>query len=819
MRIYPHFCFNIMLLNQLTPIVYLRIFHKIAVSTAIVFGFNIQCAFAQSSIKNPIDFNDYKPIYSEGELPANLKTLSSKKALEAMRRIQNSGKTGRERKTEESHAVEVSFFEDQILASGQVLFGNPMTDYVEKVGQNLLKEQKDLQNEIQFYVLRSHVPNAYTTSNGLIFVSVGLLVRLENESQLAVILAHEIQHYVKKHSLLQYKESKKAMTSSSRNSSFEDRLRSIYRFSKDQEFEADDLGYEMLKNTKYDLNEGVYVFEMLKYTDYPFLETPISIDSFASSNYVFPNSVRDLAAASITSVIQTEEKKKATESDESESTHPSLSQRILVLRDRIAKMDMTGKQKFIVDEKGFHFMQKVARHELLLLYLRRADYGQALYLSKVMELLYGKSLFLSKVRAMSIYALAEHRFRGKDLKDFGCSVSDNKGEWRNLFAGINSLTDKELGTLAVKIIWEEWSKYPKDEFLIDARDRSFITLQMKGKVLLNDFLAFVPYSDRNKTNATSAVEINPNASQVVQANPKTGTTEAPKEDNNAGLLKNPRSRSQTGATSSTSNTSVVSNLELPYFYGAFADVKNKSELKQYFDKIKIDFDLLTNRSGEKLSPSALRAKREKLEKEKYIKPNPDFTGIVVFQPQVTYSNGLSSSQKKKYFAEEKFRKNITQLWMAVAKTSNMNVKILENAAGSDLSTSSINDYAQLSDWMMERLNNDTIQMLLFYSQYIQEHMVDYQTTLLGWSGVDYKVIPRDFEIEYLIYSIFFYPMLPYYLYWQLQSDNYLKEHFVVYDTKSSKVVYQKTKYFETKVTDALLKAQIYESLYELKHTR
>ena len=144
MRIYPHFCFNIMLLNQLTPIVYLRIFHKIAVSTAIVFGFNIQCAFAQSSIKNPIDFNDYKPIYSEGELPANLKTLSSKKALEAMRRIQNSGKTGRERKTEESHAVEVSFFEDQILASGQVLFGNPMTDYVEKVGQNLLKDQKDL---------------------------------------------------------------------------------------------------------------------------------------------------------------------------------------------------------------------------------------------------------------------------------------------------------------------------------------------------------------------------------------------------------------------------------------------------------------------------------------------------------------------------------------------------------------------------------------------------------------------------------------------------------------------------------------------------
>ncbi len=223
------------------------------------------------SQNSKMDFNDYKPIYCGGDLPANLKSLSSKKAIEAMNQIQNTGKTGRERRTEESHAVEVSFFEDQILSSGQVLYGNPLSDYVEKVGQSLIKGNKELVDEIQFYVLRSHVPNAYTTSNGLIFVSVGLLVRLENESQLAVILVHEIQHYVKKHSLLQYKENRKVMATSSRNSNFEDKLKSIYRFSKDQEFEADDLGYEMLKNTNYDLNEGIYVFEMLKYTDYPFL--------------------------------------------------------------------------------------------------------------------------------------------------------------------------------------------------------------------------------------------------------------------------------------------------------------------------------------------------------------------------------------------------------------------------------------------------------------------------------------------------------------------------------------------------------------------
>lgn len=766
------------------------------------------------SQNSKMDFNDYKPIYCGGDLPANLKSLSSKKAIEAMNQIQNTGKTGRERRTEESHAVEVSFFEDQILSSGQVLYGNPLSDYVEKVGQSLIKGNKELVEEIQFYVLRSHVPNAYTTSNGLIFVSVGLLVRLENESQLAVILAHEIQHYVKKHSLLQYKENRKVMATSSRNSNFEDKLKSIYRFSKDQEFEADDLGYEMLKNTNYDLNEGIYVFEMLKYTDYPFLETPYSIDSLASENYIFPQTVRDLAAASIKSVMEAEVKNRVMDEADLEGTHPSLNQRILILKDRIAKLDMTGKKRFILDESAFHYMQKIARHELLLLYMRRSDYGQSFYLSKVMELLYGKSLFLSKVRAMSIYALAEHRFRGKNLKDFGCSVSDNKGEWRNFFAEINSLTEKELGAFAVRVIWQEYLKYPSDAFLLDVRDRAFRTLQNKGRVYVMDFLAFVPYGKRSVTNSNSAVTIAPGSGQAI----KSEIPVAPKEENGSNLLKNPRSRSQSSATDNNVSSSIVPNDQLPYFYGALLDLPKQDELKKYLESVKIDFDLLSKNTP-KLTPSERRAKFEKEQKEKYRRPNPEIEGIVVFQPQVSFTNALSRSNKKKLFSEEKYREQLTKHWLYVGKVSGLNVKVLTNTAGSELTTESLNDYAQLNDWMMERLNNDTNEMLLFYSQYVNEPMKDFQTDLLCWTKVDYKIVPRELQLDYLLYSIFYPPILPYYLYWQLQLDSYLKEYTIVYDTKTSRVKYQRNKYLETKMTDAMLKAQIYETLYELRHTR
>ncbi len=762
-----------------------------------------------------VDFNNYKPIYCEGDLPVNLRSLSSKKAIDAMNQIQNTGVTGRERRTEELHAVEVSFFEDQLLSSGQVLFGNPLSNYVEKVGENLLKDNKQLLEEVQFYVLRSHIPNAYTTSNGLIFVSIGLLVRLENESQLAVILAHEIQHYIKKHSLLQYKENRKVMSSSSRNSNFENKLKAIYRFSKDQEFEADDLGYEMLKNTQYDLNEGLYVFEMLKYTDYPFLETPYSIDSLSSENYVFPQSVRDLAAASIKSILETEAKNKSIEDADIESTHPSLNQRILILRDRIAKLDMTGKKKFIISESEFNYMQKIARHELLLLYMRRSDYGQSFYLTKVMELLYGKSLFLSRVKAMSIYALAEHRFKGKNLKDFGCSVTDNKGEWRNFFAEINSLTDKELGALAARIVWQEWTKYPNDEFLMDVRDRTFKTLQYKGRIFLNDFLAFVPYKKREVNAApNSAVTAPTHNTQPI----KSDVSVKQNEENGSNLLKNPRSRSQNSVTATVVNSAVVPNVELPYFYGSLIDFPKQEELKKYLENVRIDFDLLSQ-STSKLSSSQRRAKFEQEQKEKYSRPNPDVQGLVVFQPQVTFTNGLIRSNKKKLFSEEKYREKLTKQWQNVAWKSGLNIKILTNTAGSDITTQTLNDYAQLNDWMMERLNNDTGEMLLFNSQYIAEPMKDFQTDLLCWTGVDYKIVPRDIQLDYLVYSIFYPPAMIYYLYWQLQTDSYLKEYTVVYDTKTSKVKFQRTKFLETKMTDPMLKAQIYETLYEIRHSR
>jgi hypothetical protein len=76
----------------------------------------------------------------------------------------------------------------------------------------------------------------------------------------------------------------------------------------------------------------------------------------------------------------------------------------------------------------------MARHELLLLYLRYADYGNAYYLAEVMQKLYGSSLFIAKVKAMSIYGLAHHSSLKHSMDKYGCNITNSRGEWRPLIA-------------------------------------------------------------------------------------------------------------------------------------------------------------------------------------------------------------------------------------------------------------------------------------------------------------------------------------------------------------------------------------------------
>lgn len=70
--------------------------------------------------------------------------------------------------------------------------------YIQSVGDGLFPE---FQGVVRYHVLDSPDLNAFALGNGSIYINSGMLARLDNEAQLATILAHEVTHFKEQHNL------------------------------------------------------------------------------------------------------------------------------------------------------------------------------------------------------------------------------------------------------------------------------------------------------------------------------------------------------------------------------------------------------------------------------------------------------------------------------------------------------------------------------------------------------------------------------------------------------------------------------------------
>jgi len=94
--------------------------------------------------------------------------------------------------------------DQQIEDRGLLYSDKELTEYVSAVGNDVLPQGPNPENvKWRFRVLRDSVPNAFALGNGSIYVNTGLLALLENEAQLASVLAHEETHVLNRHAYLE----------------------------------------------------------------------------------------------------------------------------------------------------------------------------------------------------------------------------------------------------------------------------------------------------------------------------------------------------------------------------------------------------------------------------------------------------------------------------------------------------------------------------------------------------------------------------------------------------------------------------------------
>ena len=103
-----------------------------------------------------------------------------------------------------STSQEVSIGESlvkDIESQQKVTDDSVLADYVNRLGQEIagVSDRRDV--EYHFKVLESPEINAFACPGGFIYVYTGLLKTMDNEAQLAGVLAHEIGHVVARHSV------------------------------------------------------------------------------------------------------------------------------------------------------------------------------------------------------------------------------------------------------------------------------------------------------------------------------------------------------------------------------------------------------------------------------------------------------------------------------------------------------------------------------------------------------------------------------------------------------------------------------------------
>lgn len=191
---------------------------------------------------------------------------------------------------------------------GLVLADTSANDYLQRVGLSLVPRDLQLERVTwKFRAVRDPQPNAFALPNGSIYVTTGLMTLIDNESQLAAILAHELTHVMRRHTYVHNRSNRKKFLTMNVMAAIGAyapggivgavitvvttvapfiMIATMYGYSRDLEREADLKGIDMMISAEYAPEEMVNVMKLLKkdfegenirlfYNDHPSLEERI----------------------------------------------------------------------------------------------------------------------------------------------------------------------------------------------------------------------------------------------------------------------------------------------------------------------------------------------------------------------------------------------------------------------------------------------------------------------------------------------------------------------------------------------------------------
>jgi len=194
--------------------------------------------------------------------------------------------SGRERKMMVKRFTEYNdFYREQVL-EGVYVYHEDYVNYLQAVVDKIREENHSLiRSDILITLSRDPSLNAFCLPNGLLVVNMGLFHYLENEQQLASVIAHEIAHNLLRHGeksiyrsvqkinskefekkikqakRAEYNQSKKALQV------IREDLYDTGRMRRENELQADSLGFVLINNSVFNETEFLQALELMHHFD------------------------------------------------------------------------------------------------------------------------------------------------------------------------------------------------------------------------------------------------------------------------------------------------------------------------------------------------------------------------------------------------------------------------------------------------------------------------------------------------------------------------------------------------------------------------
>ena len=105
--------------------------------------------------------------------------------------------------TPEQEAAAGSSISQQVADQIGLYMDPGLERYLDNVGQRLVNSLGETPYKFQFALVDQAEPNAFATPGGFIYVSRGLMAQMNDEAELAGVLAHEISHVTQRHHVRQ----------------------------------------------------------------------------------------------------------------------------------------------------------------------------------------------------------------------------------------------------------------------------------------------------------------------------------------------------------------------------------------------------------------------------------------------------------------------------------------------------------------------------------------------------------------------------------------------------------------------------------------